>query len=70
MFMIIDRYVFCQNFRYVLPMLIPLAVLFMRGMEIANDSRLLKPLYWLGMITGMLLVVGAVILYLAQYSSF
>jgi len=70
MFTFVDRYVFCQNFRYVLPMLIPLVILFVRGMETANDNRFFKPLYWFGVTTSVLLITGSVILYLSQYISF
>ena len=66
-FMVIEHYQFCQNFRYVLPMLVPLVILYVYSLEAIRNNAILWPLYWLGLIIGTCLPVGAVILYGTQY---
>ena len=66
MFTYFDRYVFCQNFRYVMPMLVPFVILYARGMEALSADRRTLPLYWLGCGFGVLLPVLAVVLFIAQ----
>jgi len=66
-FTIFDHYEHTQNFRFILPMLVPLVVLFARGMETTRTIRTMQPFYWLGLAAGISLTAGAAILYLAQY---
>lgn len=63
-FMAMKRFSACQDFRFVLPMLIPLVMLFVRGME---NLRAHPAVYWLGMSIGLCLPVGGMMLYLGQY---
>jgi hypothetical protein len=56
---------FWQSMRLVYPMLVPLMALFIRGMEVAREIRLTRPLYLLGLMAGAGLPFGALILYLS-----
>ena len=67
MFTYFDRYVFCQNFRYVLPMLVPFVILYAKGMETLRDgSSMLKPAYWLGCAFGLGLPLVSTVLFLSE----
>lgn len=62
-FTILKHYVFCQSARYVLPMIIPLVILFVRGVRIMR-----LPLYTLGIMAGSGIVVGAFVMNVWLYT--
>ncbi len=61
-FMLLVHYMFCQNFRFIVPMLIPLVVLYVQGITWASKIPACRPLYWLGIISGAGIAVGGMIM--------
>lgn len=57
----------CQDFRYVLPMLVALAVLYTHGMESIERRWWSRPLYIAGLFAGFALPTGMVWFYLISY---
>lgn len=51
-FMMIEHYMFCQNFRFIVPMLVPLVVLYVRGMKAAWVNPRWRMVYAAGIFTG------------------
>jgi len=65
-FMIAKHWVVCQDFRYALPMLIPLVILFVRGIESIRIT-FGSIAYRTGIGISLCLPLGGIILYLGQY---
>ena len=65
MFTYVDRYMFCQNFRYVMPMLVPFIVLYGKSLQ-ALKQGLTVWLYWLGCAVAVALPFMSTALFLAQ----
>jgi hypothetical protein len=66
LFAALNRAVVAQDFRFVLPLLVPLVVLFVRGME-PDGRRGRGAAYWLGLAPGVALPILAAVFYVAQY---
>ena len=66
LFAALNRTVVAQDFRFVLPLLVPLVVLFVRGME-PDGSRGRGAAYWLGLAPGVALPILAAAFYVAHY---
>lgn len=64
LFMFIKRWEVAQDFRFILPMLIPFVVLFAQGMEALRRTRL-WPHYYIGMAVGLALPVCGMFIYLS-----
>jgi hypothetical protein len=55
---------FCQNLRYVYPVLIPVTVLYIRGLEATAKMRFARPVYYAGIALGVSFPLSALCLYL------
>lgn len=64
--MVLKQWIVGQEFRFVAPMLIPLVILFVRGMETARTIHFYRPLYALCAIIGFALPLMAAVLYLGR----
>jgi hypothetical protein len=67
MFYLIKRWGVCQDFRFVVPMLIPIVILFVRGMESIASLPHLQTLYRIGLISGIAMPFAACIFFILQY---
>jgi hypothetical protein len=66
-FFAIKKLTVCQEFRFAVPMIIPLAILYVSNLNALKQQSSLRVLYWLGLGTGAALPVGGVLFYLVQY---
>jgi len=66
LFAALNRSAPAQDFRFVLPLLVPLVVLFVRGME-PDGRRRRGAAYWLGLTPAVALPILAAAFYIAQY---
>lgn len=65
-FFAIKKMEVCQEFRFAVPMIVPLAILYTNNLTALYPKRSLRSLYWLGLGIGFALPVGGVLFYLAQ----
>lgn len=66
-FYVIKRWMVCEDFRFVLPMLVPLVILFVRSTEALRSLPKAKPLYYFCLTTALTLPTASTVFYLAHY---
>ncbi len=69
-FTMIKRWAVCQDFRFVLPMLVPLVVLFVHAAEALRAYPAGRILYGMAMGIGVVLPLSGAAVYLSRYASF
>ncbi len=57
----------CQDFRFIFPVIIPLCALYMRSLESVRPKPALRALYWILLMTGLIVASGSVLFYAGQY---
>ena len=66
-FMSIKQWIVSQDFRYSLPLLIPLVILFVHAMETFRTTQGWRFFYIAGTGIGLCLPLGGIVLYLSQH---
>jgi hypothetical protein len=66
-FYAIKKLTVCQDFRFALPMLVPMVILYVKGLDYLHTLGTARSLYWAGITVGWLLPLAGVVFYLAQY---